>query len=451
MKIAKNMHPVLALPLICWAFFGATAAGAAPTAFINVNVVPMADESIVAGQTVIIADGLIVAIGNVDSIAVPEGATVVDGTDRYLMPGLAEMHAHLPGASAPDLDQILTLFAVNGITTIRSMLGQPSHLALRQKLLDNTQFGPRMIASGPSLNGDSVDGPDDGARKVRAQYAAGYDFVKIHPGLSADEFTAIATTANELGMPFAGHVPVAVGVSNALRLGMASIDHLDGYIVAMMPANIDRSGGYGGFLDVLLANQVIEEQLDIMAEATAASGTWNVPTQSLFEHRVNDVPVAELRIRPGTQFMPEPTLQQWERAKERQLEERGFNAEVAAHAIAIRRKLILALHQAGAGLLLGSDAPQVFNVPGYSVHQELGFLVAAGLTPYEALQTGTTAVAQFLGSNTGVVAVGKEADLILLDANPLIDIRNAHRIHGVMLRGQWFTAAKLYSRLVQNP
>jgi imidazolonepropionase-like amidohydrolase len=451
MRKTKNRHLTFAVLLICWAFFGANAADAATTAFLNVNVVPMTDESVVAGQTVIVADGLIVAIGNVDSVAVPKEATVVDGTDRYLMPGLAEMHAHVPGAGAQDLDQVLTLFAVNGITTIRSMLGQPSHLLLRQELLDNTHFGPRIIAAGPSLNGDSVSGPDDGARRVRAQHAAGYDFIKIHPGLSADEFTAIATTANELGMPFAGHVPVAVGVSNALRLGMASIDHLDGYIAAMMPANIDRSGGYGGFLDVLLASQVIEEQLNIMAEATAASGTWNVPTQSLFEHRVNEVPVAELRNRPGTQFMPEATLQQWERAKERQLKERGFNADVAAYAIAIRRKLILALHQAGAGLLLGSDAPQVFNVPGYSAHQELGFLVTAGLTPYQALQTGTTAVAQFLGSNTGVVAVGKEADLILLDANPLIDIRNAHRIHGVMLRGQWFTAAKLYSRLVQNP
>ena len=445
-----NRNRACAVLLVGCAFFVATAAGAATTAFLNVNVVPMTTESVVVGQTVVVADGLIVAIGNVDSVPVPKDATVVDGTDRYLMPGLAEMHAHLPGANAQDLDQILTLFAVNGITTIRSMLGQPSHLALRQKLLDNTHLGPRIVASGPSLNGDSVSGPDDGARKVRAQHAAGYDFLKIHPGLSADEFTAIATTANGLGMPFAGHVPVAVGVSNALRLGMASIDHLDGYIAAMMPANIDQSGGYGGFLDVLLADQVIEEQLNIMADATAASGTWNVPTQSLFEHRVNEVPVAELRNRPGMRFMPEATLQQWERAKERQLDERGFSTDIAAHAIAIRRKLILALHQAGAGLLLGSDAPQVFNVPGYSAHQELGILVAAGLTPYEALQTGTTAVAQFLGSNTGVVAVGKEADLILLDANPLIDIRNAHRIHGVMLRGQWFTAAKLQSLLAQN-
>jgi imidazolonepropionase-like amidohydrolase len=105
------------------------------------------------------------------------------------------------------------------------------------------------------------------------------------------------------------------------------------------------------------------------------------------------------------------------------------------------------LHEAGAGLLLGSDAPQVFNVPGFSLHRELDILVASGLTPFEALRTGTTAVADFLGTNTGVVQVGKDADLLLLDANPLEDIRNSRRIHGVMLRGEWLSASALESRL----
>jgi imidazolonepropionase-like amidohydrolase len=147
------------------------------------------------------------------------------------------------------------------------------------------------------------------------------------------------------------------------------------------------------------------------------------------------------------QYMPPATVQQWVQAKERQLGERGYSPELAARAIDIRRKLILALHGAGAGLLLGSDAPQVFNVPGFSVHHELDFLVAAGLTPFEALQTGTTAVAGFLGINTGSVEVGRDADLVLLDANPLDDIGNARRIHGVMLRGSWHSRRELEERL----
>jgi imidazolonepropionase-like amidohydrolase len=426
----------------------ATDAGDAATiAFINVNVIPMSTETVMTGQTVVVENGLIVAIGDVDSVPVPEAARVVDGTDRFLMPGLAEMHAHVPDTGTQFLDRVLTLFVANGVTTIRGMLGRPSHLTLRQELLDGEHFGPRLITSGPSMNGRSVEGPADAERKVREQRVAGYDFVKIHPGLSAAEFDAVAATCNELGIPFAGHVTVAVGVENVLSAGMATIDHLDGYVAALMPANKDRSGGYGGFFDVLLADQISEDLIAEIAEQTAAAGTWNVPTESLFEHRVGDISIAELRNRPEIRYMPAATVQRWVQAKEQQLSERGFSAEIGARAIDIRRKIIVALHDAGAGLLLGSDAPQVFNVPGFSLHHELGFLVAAGLTPFEALQTGTTAVAEFLGTNTGTVAVGHEADLILLDANPLLDISNTRRIHGVMVRGDWHSGSELEERL----
>jgi len=417
------------------------------TAFINVNVIPMSSEVVVAAQTVVVADGIIVAIGDVDKVPMPEEADVIDGTDRFLMPGLAEMHAHVPDAGSDDLNRDFTLFVANGVTTVRGMLGRSSHLALRRQLLEGKQFGPRLFTSGPSLNGDSVTGPADGASKVRAQHAAGYDLIKIHPGLSSEEFLAVATTANELGMPFAGHVPIAIGVERALAENMATIDHLDGYLAALLPTNTDPSGGYGGFFDVLLADQVIDERIADLAGQTAAAGIWNVPTQSLFEHRVGEISVADLRNRPEMQYMPRSTVDRWAHIKEQQLAERGFSAAIAARAIDIRRQLILALHRAGAGLLLGSDAPQVFNVPGYSLHHELGYLVAAGLTPFEALQTGTTAAAEFLGTNTGVVAVGREADLILLDADPLGNINNSKRIHGVMLRGTWYSSAELELRL----
>ncbi len=435
--------------LVIVALLGAEISAAETTAFVNVNVVPMSTDTVIAAQTVLVEDGIIGAIGSVDEIRIPKGARAIDGTDRYLMPGLAEMHAHVPAADSRNLNRDFSLFVANGVTTIRGMLGKPSHLALREQLLNGEVFGPRLVTSGPSLNGRSVQGAPDARRQVREQAAAGYDFIKVHPGLSADEFTAIAETANELGIPFAGHVPVAVGVRAALELNIATIDHLDGYLVALLPPHSFKSGGYGGFFDIMLAAELDPQQIGAIAAATAASGTWNVPTQILIEQRVSATPVAELRNYDEMKYMPAETVERWAATKQALLSERDFDPETAALAIDLRRQLILALHEAGARLLLGSDAPQVFNVPGYSTHRELKVLVASGLTAYEALQTGTTAAAEYLGTNAGSVQVGKDADLVLLDANPLDDIENSRRIHGVMLRGLWLSGHALQQRLEQ--
>ena len=425
------------------AVLAAGPAAADTVAFVNVNVIPMSSESVLDQQTVIVSDGVIDRIGNVDEVPVPDGATVVDGTDRFLIPGLAEMHAHVPAAGSADLERVFALFIANGVTTVRGMLGHPSHVQLRADLLAGRTFGPRLYTSGPSLNGRSVSGAADGKRQVREQQAAGYDFIKIHPGLDEDEFAAIAETANELGMPFAGHVPVAVGLERALASGMASIDHLDGYMAALVPPTDDTSGGYGGFFDVLLAGDVDESGIADLAEATAATATWIVPTETLVEQLIDDVPTSELRSRIEMQFVPAATVKQWVEAKQQQQQERGFSPEVAAKAIRIRRTLIRELHDAGAGILLGSDAPQVFNVPGFSLHHELELMVAAGLTPFEALRAGTANVASFLGTMTGVVETGHEADLVMLDSNPLEDISSTRRVHGVMVRGAWHSAADL--------
>lgn len=312
---------------------------------------------------------------NVNDVSVPKGATVIDGTDRFLMPGLAEMHAHVTSTSADDIDRLFTLFVANGVTTIRGMLGRQSHLELRERLNHGEVFRPRFYTSGPSLNGRSVSDPDDAARKVRAQQAAGYDFIKVHPGLDAAEFQTLANTANEIGMPFAGHVPVAAGVNNALENNMATIDHLDGYFVALLPAQSLDSGGYGGFFDVMLAADVDASLIRGLARATAESGVWNFPTEGLIEQIIDDTPVAELEYRPENRYVSAATVRRWVQAKQ------------------------------------------------------------------------SVAVAEFMGSNGGVIAAGRDGDLVLLDANPLEDIRNSSRIHGVLLKGEWLPDADLQSRL----
>lgn len=416
------------------------------TAFVNVNVLPMSTEKVLRGQTVIVTNGRIHSIGPVDDTAVSDDAEVVDGADRFLMPGLTEMHGHVPPASSEDLDRVLSLFVVNGVTTVRGMLGEPGHLTVREEIRDGRVFGPRLITSGPSFNGRSVNGPRNAAEMVRRQAAAGYDFLKIHPGLSREEFDAIALTAGEAGIPFAGHVPEDVGVEAALAAGIATIDHLDGYMQLLVPPDVDQSGGFFG---VLLGAAALEEKIPAAAQATVRAGVWNVPTESLFEHVTSSVPPERMAEWPEMQYMSTATVRQWQQRKAEVIGDPAFDPDAAARAIELRRKLIKALHDAGDGLLLGSDSPQIFNVPGFAIHRELQYLVEAGLTPYEALRTGTVNPARFFGQSRtfGAVEAGLEADLILLEDNPLERIDATRRIHGVMLRGKWLSRQDLDARL----
>lgn len=437
----KSLNFLMAVMLL-----GASIARAETTLFVNVNVISMTTDTVLPGRTVIVRDGRIAAIGDVDDTPVPEAAFVVDGTDRFLIPGLAEMHAHVPGVESENLERVLTLFVANGITTIRGMLGQPYHLELRQALIEGRKLGPRLLSSGPSLNGRSVTSPEAAVRMVDEQKAAGYDFLKVHPGLTREEFDAMAAAANRAGIRFAGHVPEDVGIERALEAGMATIDHLDGYMESLLLPHVDRSGGLSGFFGVFIADQADETRIPAIAAATATAGVWNVPTEALFRHATApELDPADMVDWPEMKYMPADSVQRWARSRREMLDDINYHPEVAARAVALRQQLILALHRHGAGLLLGSDAPQIFNVPGFSLHHELRYLVEAGLSPFEALETGTVNAAEFFGwaGEFGAVTIGAVADLVLLDANPLEDISNTRRIHGVMVRGRWLSRAEL--------
>lgn len=362
------------LPLLAACLLLPVADGRADSlAFVNVNVLPMSTDTVLRGRTVIVRDGRILSIGDVDRTVLPDDAIVVDGTDRYLMPGLAEMHGHVTGTSRSELDRLMMLYAANGVTLVRGMLGRASHLKLREQLLAGDIVGPRLVTSGPSLNGNSVGSPETGAAMVRDQAAEGYDFLKIHPGLLRAEFDAIAEAARDTGIPFAGHVPEDVGVQRALEAGIATIDHLDGYMETLMPPRLDRSGGFGGFFGVLIAAQADAGRIGPIAAATADAGVWNVPTQSLFEHVTSETAATIMVDWPEMKYMPSATVDRWREYKQNLQQDPQFDADTAARAIELRRQLILALHKAGAGLLLGSDSPQIFNVPGFAIHRELNF------------------------------------------------------------------------------
>ena len=311
-------------------------------------------------------------------------------------------------------------------------------------------LGPRLVTSGPALNDRSVASPDDAARIVREQARAGYDFVKMQGGLTRAEYDAAVQAGVASGIKLAGHVPADVGVLRAIEAKQATIDHLDQYVDELVPPASRRQPS--GFFGLDIADAVDRGRIPAVVAATKAAGVWNVPTQTLIEHWPAPSPtVEELLARPEMAYMSPQTRDQWANSKRDLVTSAGYDADRARALVAARRELIKALHDAGAGLLLGSDAPQVFNVPGFSLHHELKAIIAAGLTPYEALRTGTANPAIFFGKpdEFGTIRQGLAADLMLVAANPLEDVKALDRPEGVMVRGQWLDRAALDARLAE--
>ena len=205
--------------------------------FRDASVLPMDRERVAAGQTVIVRGGRIEWVGPTAQARVPEGATVVDARGKYLMPGLSEMHAHIPGAQAPAqaIEDILFLYVANGVTTIRGMLGAPNQLELRERARRGEILSPTIIVGAPSLNGNSAPTPEAGVALVRQHKAAGYDFLKLHPGLSRATYDAVVDAAAEAGITLGGHISQDVGLARTLEARQGTIDHLDGYLEASVP------------------------------------------------------------------------------------------------------------------------------------------------------------------------------------------------------------------------
>ena len=438
---------------LCLALTGAAVPARAQdgiTAFVDVTLIPMDHERSVPHQTVVVRGDRIAAIGPAARVPVPSGATRVEGKGKFLIPGLAEMHAHLPGGQAPDsvVERMLFLYVSGGITTIRGMLGHPRHLELRARAARNELLSPTIYAAGPGLSGHSLPTPDSAIKVVEQQRAAGYDLLKIFPGLTLDVFDALVRTARRVGIRFAGHVPADVGLARAIEARYWSVEHLDGYVEAMLRPDSPVPASESALFGTNLGEHLDGSKLPALVQATKAAGVWNVPTQVLMENLIA-VPAGELARRPEMRYVPDSVVVQWTQQRSSVLQETGSTPVSAQRLLEMRRRIIRELHAAGAGLLLGSDAPQVWNVPGFSTHRELESLVAAGLTPWQALETGTRSVAVFFGTleTTGTIATGKRADLLLLDADPLADIGNTARQAGVMLRGRWLPQAEIQTRL----
>ncbi|MDQ3279211.1 MAG: amidohydrolase family protein, partial [Bacteroidota bacterium] len=413
------------------------------------NVIPMDKNSILRNRDVLIKGGKIKAIGEAGKVKHGPNAHVINATGQYLMPGLAEMHAHVPPNDNVEAQkEVVKLFALNGITTIRGMLGHPTHLNLRKMLQTGALWGPRFVTSGPSFNGQSVKSAEAAAALVRQQKEAGYDFLKLHPGLTVETFTAMANTAKEVGIPFAGHVSYDVGVWRAIDAGYATIDHLDGFVESLVPNDV-QSEQTNGLFGMFIGDKADTTKIPALVSALRTKRIWVVPTQALAERWMSPLRTAEvLRNEPEMKYMPAGTLNNWVASKNNMAKNPAYNADAVSRFIALRRKLIRACNDNGVGLLLGCDAPQVFNVPGVSTHLELQYLVDAGLSPYDALRTGTVNVGQFFNRpDLGIVKEGALADLVLLKKNPLENIANTREIAGVMIGGRYISEADIAKEL----
>lgn len=419
-----------------------------PLAFENVTVVPLDQEDVVDDQTVIVRDGEIAEIGATDAVEVPDDATRIDASGQYLMPGLAEMHAHLPGADEEAFrDDVLLLFAINGVTFARGMQGAPDHPALRDAIANGEHFGPTLRVSGPFMSGE-IETADEARELVREYHETGYDLLKIGEGLTPEVYDAIVEEAQSLDMPFAGHVPDDVGLLRALEAGQRTIDHFDNYLEALRTE--EAPDEYPAIFGVAeLVPDLDRDRIDELVDATEDAGTGMVPTMVVWETFFDDQPVEQYReARPEVQYLPDDVIEGWEDGLTNMRE--GGDPDQKQEVIELRKEVLRAAHEADVPVLLGSDAPQIFNVPGFSVHREMQYMQdEVGMAPYDVLVSGTRAIAEFYDEEDefGTVQEGRRADLILVNDNPLDDVAHASDIAGVVVQGRWLDADEIDTRL----
>lgn len=426
------MRSLFACLLLLFAVFPASGQ---VTAFVNVRVIPMDTERVLEDQTVLVDGDRIMAVGPSASVDIPGNATVIRGRGRYLMPGLAEMHGHIPPPNQPAelIEETLFLYLANGITTVRGMLGYPGQLELRTRASEGALASPTLYLAGPSFNGSTVSSPAQAEERVRDQVAEGWDLLKIHPGMSRESYDAMARTAHELGIRFGGHVPVDVGLDHALDMKQETFDHVDGYVEAL---------GNG-----LAPVNMIE--LNRLVLKTIQQEAWVVPTMALWETLFLTVPLDVLESYDELKYVPSATVRSWSNQYRSRASSGQYDPMTSEAVIDTRMRVLRALSDAGARILMGTDAPQQFSVPGFSLHRELLVMADADMTPWEIMVTGTRNVGDYFAHKDvfGQVAVGHRADLLLVEENPLEDVAHIAHHAGVMVRGKWYSRADIDKRL----
>jgi hypothetical protein len=394
-------------------------------AITNVTVVDVVSGARKTAMTVLTKAGGIAAIGR--GIAVPPGAARVDGTGKFLLPGLWDMHSHHQATGAEALD----LFLATGVVGTRDMGADVDFiLPLRNRINRGELLGPEIFAAGPILDNRPANWPyrrhvtnaQEARAAVRDLKERGVDFIKVHDGTPREAFFAIADEAPRLGLSFAGHVPATVTVEEAADAGIRSIEHLANFRV---------------FNDCSATEPHNAIPCQVRYDKLAAKGVWQTPTMGFFQAIPDLFSGAPL---PHAEYASDSLLELTRKnVTESKLDDRALtsfrsNAKRSLTAVG-------ALLARGSGFLAGCDG----LVPGFCLHDELAWMTAAGLSPLQAIQTATINPARFLGreKTQGTIEVGKRADLVLLDADPLADIRNTRRISAVLVRGRLLSGPEI--------
>jgi imidazolonepropionase-like amidohydrolase len=392
----------------------------------HVTVIDVAGGVTKPDMTVVITGDRISEVAEAGKVVAPPGATIVDAAGKFLIPGLWDMHVHWYNRDT------LTLFTANGVTGIREMFGNPDLLRWRQDIAKGSLPGPRMIVASPIIDGPqpvwptSIVAPnaDEGRKAVIKVKKDGADFVKVYSRLPRDAYFAIADEARRQGLPFAGHVPSSVSAAEASDAGQKSIEHLTGIMIALSDKKADE----------LFARFVKNE-------------TWQCPTLTVLRGRAY-LGDENFRRDQRLKFIPPQMKERWSQRIANRNDENYPNAKKVFQK---ELEIVGAMRKAGVQLLAGTDTGNPFCFPGFSLHEELALLVIAGLTPAEALRSATLNPAKFLGldKTLGTIEQGKVADLVLLDANPLEDVRNTQRINAVISNGRLFDRKALNKMLAQ--
>lgn len=421
----------------------------------SVAVIDVVHGKIVSPRTVLIVDGRIAAIEEPGTAAIPPAAVRVEGRGRYLIPGLVDMHVHLFNnftRRAPN-EWAFPLFVANGVTAVRDMWTEPAAMVVVERWRAGVARGelvaPRVLAAGAAVGAGSEDSV---RRQVREAHKAGSDFVKVFSDVREPLWRAILDEARAQRIPVCGHIPAEVSLLAAATAGQRSSEHLMQVYEACSAKEKQLLGARKGLdgkeivkLRDAQEREVLEsfDQLlcDQAAAALAKTDQVQVPTLVLSHFELPGSP-ANFRDDPRWRYLRRDEQARWERY----LGERTIEDEkLSALRLDVSRRIVKALHGARVPILAGTDAPMPLVYPGFSLHNELELLVESGLTPADALRAATIGPAEFLGvsKNSGSIALGKRADLVLLDDNPLLQISNTRHIRAVVLDGRLFEWADL--------